>query len=60
MCNGIEEAIHRHQTCDRAPGVHPEFFSFKKANAFIEDQRQKNKQADKIPEKYHRGIVNGV
>ena len=30
MCNGIEEAIHRRQTCDRAPGVHPEFFSFKK------------------------------
>ena len=30
MCNGIEKAIHRRQTCDRAPGVHPEFFSFKK------------------------------
>lgn len=58
MGNGIEKAVHSCQTNYCAPGVHPQFFSFKKTNAFIENEGQENKQPNKIAKEDHGGIIN--
>ena len=58
MRDGIEKAIHGRQADHCAPGVHPQFFSFEKTNAFIENEGQENKQPDHITEENHSSMIN--
>ena len=58
MRDGIKKAVHGSQTDHCTPGVHPQFFSLKKINSLVKNERQENKQPDKVSKENHGGIIN--
>ena len=56
MSDSIEKAVHGSESNQTPPRMHPEFFSFNKTNALLQNKGQKEYESHRIAEK-HNGVV---